>query len=335
MKKFALFGVGLMFAGSALAVTISGIPDIADKNTDDTLTHTEWNSVAQGVETMSSAFSGVVSDAGTVTFPGNVDATQLCIGGTCQAAWPEASPWELRMVGAIPNVIVPTGTRVGIGVTPGLSLDVEGPIRGSQFCISTNCISAWSEAATSLWTESGADINRASGNVGIGVASPAEKLDVAGNVKATGLCLGGSCISAWPAGSTSLWTESGANINRASGNVGIGVASPAEKLDIAGNVKATAFLYSSDERLKKNIAPIANALDIVKNLTGVTFEWKADGEKSLGFIAQDVESVLPELVKGEEMKSVAYGNITAVLVEAIKEQQKQIDELRAELDALK
>jgi len=92
----------------------------------------------------------------------------------------------------------------------------------------------------------------------------------------------------------------------------------------------------SDVRLKKDIKPIVSALDKVKNLNGVSFTWKKDNKKSIGFIAQEVEQVLPELVDTnpaiddpiKEYKSVNYSNVVAVLVEAMKDQQKQIDELK-------
>jgi hypothetical protein len=81
-------------------------------------------------------------------------------------------------------------------------------------------------------------------------------------------------------------------------------------------------------------------LDKVKQLRGVTFNWKdktKDSTQQIGFIAQEVEKIFPQLVKTDKdgMKSVAYSNITAVLVEAVKEQQQQIDELKREIDELK
>ena len=85
----------------------------------------------------------------------------------------------------------------------------------------------------------------------------------------------------------------------------------------------TAF---SDERLKSDIETIDNALDKVMNMRGVSFTKQA--EKGIGVIAQEIEKVLPEVVTDGEYKSVAYGNIVGVLIEAIKEQQKQIDELK-------
>lgn len=104
-----------------------------------------------------------------------------------------------------------------------------------------------------------------------------------------------------------------------------------------------AWWNDSDERLKKNIATIPNALNKVLKLRGVNFEWKDanNPEKGvrMGFIAQEAEKVIPEVVnKDGEFYSMQYAPITAVLVEAIKEQQKKIEELTIkvkEIDALK
>ena len=99
-----------------------------------------------------------------------------------------------------------------------------------------------------------------------------------------------------------------------------------------GNITATGNVTAySDERLKSNIKTIEGAVDTVKALRGVTFE--KDGKDSLGVIAQEVQKVLPEVVvEGEEYLSVAYGNMVGLLIEAIKEQQAQIDELKAKLE---
>jgi hypothetical protein len=104
---------------------------------------------------------------------------------------------------------------------------------------------------------------------------------------------------------------------------------------------------TSDIRYKKNIEAIDGALDKVKSLKGVTFDWDNDAftadestkkpnftARATGVIAQDVEKVLPEAVCENEdgMKNVAYGNMVGLLIEAIKEQQAQIDELKAQLN---
>lgn len=94
---------------------------------------------------------------------------------------------------------------------------------------------------------------------------------------------------------------------------------------------------SSDESLKDNISPIENALGKVIDLRGVEFDYKETGEHSIGLIAQEVEKVLPDLVHENEegIKSVAYQNIVAVLIEAVKEQQIQIELLKYEINSLK
>ena len=109
-------------------------------------------------------------------------------------------------------------------------------------------------------------------------------------------------------------------------------SAPSYALDVTGTIRATADVIAySDVRLKENIKTIDNALDKVQNLRGVEFNKKDETKKSIGVIAQEIEQILPEVVHEDEkgMKSVAYGNIVGVLIEAIKEQQKQIDELKA------
>ena len=103
----------------------------------------------------------------------------------------------------------------------------------------------------------------------------------------------------------------------------------------SGKVTATSFVYSSDRTKKQNIKSLKNAVEIVQNLRGVEFEWKENGQKSIGFLAQEVEEILPELVHGAEgEKSVEYGNLTAILVEAVKTQQAQIEAQNARISAL-
>jgi hypothetical protein len=80
----------------------------------------------------------------------------------------------------------------------------------------------------------------------------------------------------------------------------------------------------SDERLKKNIETIRNALDIIENLRGVRFNWKESGTLSLGVIAQELEKVIPELVSGDENKTVTYNGLIAVLIQAIKELKERV-----------
>ncbi len=99
-------------------------------------------------------------------------------------------------------------------------------------------------------------------------------------------------------------------------------------------VTATTFNTTSDERTKKDIRLIENALDKVQQLGGYMFTFKHNDEKSSGVIAQEVQKVMPELVQegGEGHLTVQYGNMVGLLIEAIKEQQAQIDALTAKLN---
>jgi len=103
-----------------------------------------------------------------------------------------------------------------------------------------------------------------------------------------------------------------------------------------GNFSATQFTSLSDKTLKTNIRPIENSVALVQRLQGVRFDWLENNKPSLGLIAQEVEEVIPELVETDNgIKSVSYSNMIGVLIEAIKEQQKQIEELKTEISILK
>jgi hypothetical protein len=94
---------------------------------------------------------------------------------------------------------------------------------------------------------------------------------------------------------------------------------------------------SSDARFKKNIKTIEDALDKILNMRGVTFERLETPGTEIGVIAQEIEEVVPEVVTTDANghKSVAYANLTALLIEAVKTQQDQINELREEIKKLK
>jgi hypothetical protein len=129
------------------------------------------------------------------------------------------------------------------------------------------------------------------------------------------------------------------------GNMGIGTTNPSSKLDVAGNIRAISLTQTSDAHFKTNVATIENPLDSILRLRGVTFDWKQEefGDKNfptgrqIGFIAQEVEKVLPELVRTDKggYKSVAYQNVVPVLVEAIRTLKKENDILKAENDTIK
>ena len=149
-------------------------------------------------------------------------------------------------------------------------------------------------------------------------------------------------------GATTMFVGLGGTVN---GRVGVGTASPATALHVVGEIVATSEVtaYYSDRRLKENVKTIDNAVEKVLKLNGITYNPNALAESFgferdvdvVGLFADEVEAVLPQAVKpapfdqdgeggsksGENYKTVQYEKVVPLLVEAIKEQQKQIAQL--------
>jgi hypothetical protein len=134
-------------------------------------------------------------------------------------------------------------------------------------------------------------------------------------------------------------------VDENTGNVGIGNTNPGSyRLYVNGPVYASSY-SGSDKRWKKNIKPISKALSLVDQMQGVRFEWRSEEFKDkhfekggqVGLIAQDMEPVIPEIVKTDKdgYKAISYEKLTAVLVEAIKEQNQKIKELEAKINKMK
>jgi len=114
------------------------------------------------------------------------------------------------------------------------------------------------------------------------------------------------------------------------GNVGIGTSDPLYKLHVEGNIYANQIAFASDAALKTNVRTISNALATVELLRGVSYERIDTREKQIGLIAQEVELIFPEVVgQTAQGKSIAYANLVAVLIEAIKELSNQVKDLKA------
>lgn len=204
----------------------------------------------------------------------------------------------------------------------------------------------------------------AKGNVGIGTTAPADALTVRtttssygftqtdGNIT-VGSFVGGSSGGGWygtkSLHSLSFFTnDSPAQMTLAvNGNVGIGTTQPRQRLDVSGNICYTGTSAAcSDRRYKTDFTPLNGSLAKVSLLNGLYYQWRTEefpdkrfpNERQVGFIAQDIEQHFPEVVvtDSEGYKSVDYGRLTPVLVEAIKElnaalqqQQATINELQA------
>lgn len=124
------------------------------------------------------------------------------------------------------------------------------------------------------------------------------------------------------------------NADGVAGNISVTLGSNIPRLDAASNVfsgdiTAANFNSSSDNRLKHNIQNIDNALDTVKLLSGKSFTWNNTGKDSFGVIAQELELVLPQLIDEKEgVKAVNYLGLIGFLINAVKELDQQLQELK-------
>jgi hypothetical protein len=107
------------------------------------------------------------------------------------------------------------------------------------------------------------------------------------------------------------------------------------ELNVIGNVTATDFDATSDINFKENVKIIENPIEKILQIKGVTFDWKENHQSSAGVIAQDIEKILPEIVKEREnKKSLNYNGLIGLLVEVVKNQQDQINILTTRIEKL-
>ena len=121
-------------------------------------------------------------------------------------------------------------------------------------------------------------------------------------------------------------------------NIGINKDNPEYALDVTGTIRATADIIAySDGRYKTNVITLSNALERVNQMRGIYYTMKDKPEdRKVGVIAQEMEAVLPEVVMTDDSedkkKSVAYGNLTAILIEAVKELTARLERIEQKLN---
>ena len=125
------------------------------------------------------------------------------------------------------------------------------------------------------------------------------------------------------------------------GKVGIRTATPTATLDVGagGTTLADAWITRSARRFKTNIQPLERALEKIEQLQGVSYERKVDGRHEIGVVAEDVDQVVPEVVsrdpKTRQVQGVDYSKLAALLIEAVKSQQVELQSQKAEIQQLK
>lgn len=208
------------------------------------------------------------------------------------------------------------------------------------------------------------------GNVGIGTDAPTAKLHVIGSTKLEGSASNSGFIELQRTGQATrdayigyggdgnggidinseiatkpikLTTANGnVLVSTGTGNVGIGTTAPTQKLHVIGNIIASGTITPSDKRLKSNIKDVVYGLKDLLKLKAVSYTKKFSFDKAekgevkeFGFIAQDLQKVMPELVTEitdkDKTLAVNYTSLIPVLVKAIQEQQLQIEALKAKV----
>jgi hypothetical protein len=200
------------------------------------------------------------------------------------------------------------------------------------------------------------------GRIGIGTISPSQSLDVVGGIRARGGGPGGfgannngltfstpgdddSGLFSLGDNQVSIFNNATEVVRVTGSNVGIGTTTPSQRLTVNGNVLANNVAVPSSGRFKDHVVPMDDALTSILKLEGVRFDWKPEWaaqrpgrEHDIGFVAEDVAKIFPEVVFRDEAGNVTgmdYSRLTAVAVQAIKQQQAQRLKDRAEIDDLK
>lgn len=163
------------------------------------------------------------------------------------------------------------------------------------------------------------------------------RCDAGTNVYAGGVCSVSNIFDLWF--QTYMSRPGSILYTGSNGRVGINTAAPTQALEVAGNILANNVAVPSSIRFKDRVYPLDDALANLLKLSGVRFDWKPEYAAQrgfthdLGFVAEDVEKVFPEVVMHDAAGNVTgmdYSRLTAVAVQAIKQQQAVIDSLKAE-----
>jgi hypothetical protein len=256
--------------------------------------------------------TGTVTNLGNVSFATTIAANSVALGTDTTGNY---------VASLVAGTNITLSNNSGEGATPTIGLTnntISGIALGSNLATLT--------IGTGL---SGTSYN---GSTGVTIANTG----VTSNVAGTGVSVSGATGAVTISIGQAVATSDNVRFN----SLGIGMAASAT----AGRIDATNDIVafsSSDIRFKENIKPIENAIDKIRKISGNTYDWKEENKiehgyegNDVGVIAQEIEAVLPQLVQTREngYKAVKYDKLVALLIEGIKEQQLQIEQLRIDLD---
>ena len=330
--KIATTSTGIDVTGN---VAVSGTVDGRDVATDGTkLDGIEANAtgdqtnaeIRAAVEAATD--SNVFTDADHTKLNGIEASANVTDTANVVAALTAGTNVSIASNGTISSTDTNTTYSVGDGgltqknFTTTLKSKLDGIASGAQVNVPTNLGSGTSTTDVTIVSSSGSNTT-----VPGATTSAAGVISAADKAKLDGVATGATANVGDITGVTA-----GTNLNGGGSSGGVTVNLDANIT--LTTVTATNFNTTSDRNTKKDITPIADAVRKVQQLGGYNFTFKDTDEKSSGVIAQEVQEVLPELVQeGDEGHlTVQYGNMVGLLIEAIKEQQTQIDELKEKLN---
>ena len=272
-----------------------------------------------------------IIDSISGSFDGTTTAFALKIGGIAPSPLPMNAQQLLISVGGVQQQPDPSGAN-GFSLSGGNIVFSSAPAVGEKFwgvmlagvdrvtptlnypngSVTAPSITFTNDASTGAYLPTAGTLGLTAGGIlGISLNSSGN-VTVTNNLTAAGILASGSI-------STGAIT--------ATGNVST------KDINATGNISATGTITAtSDIKFKTNVKTLTDALSKVSQLRGVEYDRIDTAEHQIGVIAQEVEQVIPEVVKDNDgIKSVAYGNLVGLLIEAVKEQQKEIEILKLNL----
>ena len=291
--------------------------------------------------TVGDAFSGIVT-AGNLWYNTGEGRLFIYYQDATSAQWIDAAPFNVGIITTLQDVAFAAGSAAA----PAISFDNDSDsgffqaatnqpgvsAAGSQVArFNPGGLNVTGVVTATSFVGSGEGLTGVASTDNIQTATPAKFLsDVSiTGVTTVGVVTGGTSVSAthFYGDGAALTGIDATSLKDSGGNIKA-QANP-NGVIITGILTATDVDSTSDVRLKTNIQVVDGALDKVNQLRGVSFDWKESGESSYGVIAQELESVLPELVHGDDPKRVNYNGIIGVLIESIKELSAKVRDLES------
>ena len=346
----------LTFDGSTLAIvgdaTFTGNVSVAGTLTSEDKTNIDSIGIVTARTGVRVTSGGIIVSSGTATFNDSVVASsakvsdltsgRVVVAGTA-GELEDASTFTFSGGTVTASAFAGDGsaltgiTAAGTGAIGGITVKDEGvtvgtagsissfDFRGSNVACIANTGAAGLATVTVSDTPSFTNLNVA------GVSTFAGALDINAGVSISGL----GDFAASTFNNIRLAYSADNEIDTSSGNLILdsagGTVEVTDNLTVTGTCQATDFNSTSDIRLKDNIQTIEDPLAKLVQIEGVSFNWKENNKPALGVIADQVQEILPELVTDGDPKTVNYNGLIGLLIEAVKEQQIQIDELKSKL----